>query len=81
MAGLLTPRWLGQETGHSERFPEKLRRYGELEVVMLKAMTVVLNETELHELYRILLDEDASGALAFLRTHFRDKIRAAMEGG
>ena len=28
VAGLLTePRWLGQETGHSERFPEKLRRY------------------------------------------------------
>ena len=28
MAGLLTePRWLGQETGHSERFPEELRRY------------------------------------------------------
>ncbi|PKO23133.1 MAG: hypothetical protein CVU38_05800 [Chloroflexi bacterium HGW-Chloroflexi-1] len=28
VAGLLTePRWLGQETGHSERFPELLRRY------------------------------------------------------
>jgi len=28
VAGLLTePRWLGQETGHSERFPEELRRY------------------------------------------------------
>ena len=28
MAGLLTePPWLGQETGHSERFPEELRRY------------------------------------------------------
>ena len=28
VAGLLTePPWLGQETGHSERFPEELRRY------------------------------------------------------
>ena len=24
---LTEPRWLGQETGHSERFPEELRRY------------------------------------------------------
>jgi len=30
VAGLLTePPWLGQEIGHSERFPEELRRYKE----------------------------------------------------
>jgi starch phosphorylase len=33
------------------------------------------------ELMRILLDEDAEGALIFLQTHFKGKARDLLEGG
>lgn len=33
------------------------------------------------ELFRILIDEDAEGALAFLRKHFKGKARDLLEGG
>ncbi len=48
---------------------------------MLKPMIIPLSETEIQELYRILLDEDQAGALAFLQRHARSKVRELMEGG
>jgi len=43
VAGLLTePPWLGQETGHSERFPEELRRYEDTMETMIVALGFVL---------------------------------------
>jgi hypothetical protein len=32
-------------------------------------------------LIRVLLDEDAEGALAFLKLHFKGKARELLEGG
>jgi hypothetical protein len=46
-----------------------------------KALSVVLEDRELIELARILLDEDADAALAFLQRHFKGKARELLEGG
>jgi hypothetical protein len=48
---------------------------------MKKAMNLILEDQELIELMRILLDEDAEGALVFLKTHFHGKARDLLEGG
>ncbi len=48
---------------------------------MKKALSLVLEEAEVIELMRILLDDDAEGALAFLKTHFRGKARELLESG
>ncbi len=48
---------------------------------MKKSLQVVLEDTDVIELMRILLDEDAVGALAFLKTHFKGKARDLLEGG
>lgn len=48
---------------------------------MKKAMNLVLEEEELIELIRILMDDDTEGALAFLKTHFKGKARELLEGG
>jgi len=48
---------------------------------MKKAMNLILEEEELIELIRILMDDDAEGALAFLKTHFKGTARALLEGG
>ena len=48
---------------------------------MKKAMSLVLEEEEIIELIRILMDDDAAGALAFLKTHFKGKARELLEGG
>jgi len=42
---------------------------------------VTLEDPEIIELMRILLDEDPEGALTFLRTHFKGKARELLEGG
>jgi hypothetical protein len=46
-----------------------------------KAMNLILEDEELIDLLRILMDDDAQGALAFLKTHFRGKARELLEGG
>jgi len=46
-----------------------------------KALSLALEEAEVIELMRILLDDDAEGALAFLKTHFKGKARELLEGG
>jgi len=48
---------------------------------MKKALQVALEDSDIIELMRILLDEDAEGALIFLQTHFKGKARDLLEGG
>lgn len=49
--------------------------------VVKKALNLILEEEDLIELIRILLDEDATSALAFLKVHFGSKARNLLEGG
>jgi len=48
---------------------------------MKKAMNLVLEEADLVELIRVLMDDDAEGALAFLKQHVKGKARDLLEGG
>ena len=48
---------------------------------MKKAVNLILEEEDILELIRILMDDDAEGALAFLKTHFKGKARDLLEGG
>lgn len=48
---------------------------------MKKAMNLVLEEEDAIELMRILMDDDAEGALAWLKAHFKGKARELLEGG
>jgi hypothetical protein len=48
---------------------------------MNKAVNLVLEEAEIIELMRILMDDDAEGALEWLKTHFKGKARELLEGG
>jgi hypothetical protein len=46
-----------------------------------KAISLVLEDTDLIELARILMDDDAEAALAFLKHHFKGKSKDLLEGG
>lgn len=48
---------------------------------MKKAISLVVEDDDLIELIRILMDDDADGALAFLKAHFKGKARDLLEGG
>ncbi len=48
---------------------------------MKKALIVVLEDKDIIELMRVLMDGDAEGALEFLREHFKGKARDLLEGG
>lgn len=48
---------------------------------MKKALVVPLEDEELLELYRILLDRDAEAALEFLEQHLKKPAHEALEGG
>lgn len=48
---------------------------------MKKTISLVLEEQDVIELLRILLDEDTDGALVFLKTHFKGRARDLLEGG
>jgi hypothetical protein len=48
---------------------------------MKKAMSLVLEDKDLVELKRVLMDDDAEGALAFLKAHLKGKARDLLEGG
>lgn len=48
---------------------------------MKKGLNLVLEDENIIELMRILIDEDAEGALVFLKTHFKGKARDLLEGG
>ncbi len=45
------------------------------------AITLVLEDVELVELTRILIDDDAEAALAFLKRHLKAKSKELLEGG
>ncbi len=47
---------------------------------MKKALSLVLEDDELIELIRILMDDDADGALVWLKTHFKGRARDLLEG-
>jgi hypothetical protein len=48
---------------------------------MKKAINLGLEDEDIIELMRILLDEDAEGGLTFLKKHFKGKARELLEGG
>jgi hypothetical protein len=48
---------------------------------MKKSIHLVIEDEDLLELMRILLDEDEVGALVFLKLHFKSKARELLEGG
>ena len=48
---------------------------------MKKALSILLDDEELLELCRILIDEDAEAALAFIGQHLKKPVRQALEGG
>jgi len=48
---------------------------------MKKSIHVILEDPDVIELMRVLLDDDAEGALTFLRTHYKGKARELIEGG
>ncbi len=48
---------------------------------MKKTLQVALEDQEIIELMRILMDDDAEGALEFLKNHFKGKARDLLEGG
>jgi len=46
-----------------------------------KSLQIILDDADVIELMRILLDDDSEGALVFLREHFKGKARELLEGG
>jgi hypothetical protein len=48
---------------------------------MKKVINLPLEDEDVVELLRILIDSDAEGALLFLKQHFKGKARELLEGG
>jgi hypothetical protein len=48
---------------------------------MKKGINLVLEDEQIVELMRILIDDDADEALIFLKAHFKGKARELLEGG
>ncbi len=48
---------------------------------MKRGLVVTLTDDELLDWWRILLDRDEPGALAFLDQHLKRSAKAAMQGG
>jgi hypothetical protein len=48
---------------------------------MKKCINLVLEDQQIVDLIRILIDNDAEDALVFLKTHFKGKARELLEGG
>ena len=46
-----------------------------------KSLLLLLEEAELIELARILMDDDAEAALGFLKRHLKGKAKELLEGG
>jgi hypothetical protein len=49
--------------------------------VVKKVINLPLEDEDVLELMRILIDEDAEGALLFLKQNFKGKARELLEGG
>jgi hypothetical protein len=48
---------------------------------MKKGIYLILEDEQIVELIRILIDDDATDALTFLKSHFKGKARELLEGG
>jgi hypothetical protein len=48
---------------------------------MKKGITIVLEDEQIVELMRILIDDEAEDALKFLKANFKGKARELLEGG
>ena len=48
---------------------------------MKKGINLVLEDEQIIQLIRILIDDDADDALVFLKKHFKGKARELLEGG
>lgn len=48
---------------------------------MKKALQIILEDKDIIELMRILIDDDVESALVFLKQHFKGKARDLLEGG
>ena len=48
---------------------------------MKRVLTIPLEDEDIIELCRILMDKDADGALEFLQTHVKGMARDLLEGG
>ena len=48
---------------------------------MKKTLQVAIEDGDIIELMRIMMDDDAEAALVFLKTHFKGKARVLLEGG
>jgi hypothetical protein len=48
---------------------------------MKKGINIILSDEQIVDLIRILIDNDAEDALAFVKTHFKGKARELLEGG
>jgi hypothetical protein len=48
---------------------------------MKKMLQVIVDDEDIIELMRVLMDDDAEAALVFLKTHFKGKPRELLEGG
>lgn len=48
---------------------------------MKKAINLILEDEDIIEIMRILMDDDAEAALTFLKKHFKGKARDLLEGG
>ncbi len=46
---------------------------------MKSVLTIPLEDEDIIELYRILMDKDAEGALEFLRTHVKSQARDLLD--
>jgi hypothetical protein len=47
---------------------------------MKKTLSIFVEDEDLHELMRIVMDNDADGALVFLKQHYKGKAHALLEG-
>ena len=48
---------------------------------MKKGINLIFEDQDLIELMRVLMDDDANGALAILKTNFKGKAHELLEGG
>jgi hypothetical protein len=48
---------------------------------MKKGLHLILEDEDILDLMRILIDDDADGALKFLKKHVKGKARDLLEGG
>ncbi len=57
------------------------RHHERCEITVKKGIQLAIDDQELIELMRIMMDDDAEAALVFLKTHFKSKVRDLLEGG